>query len=137
MLNRMKIFVRAQACTKPPSPIGESEDLETPPPIRESEDLDALGDLENFSIASARTPPSPLLGKVKIWTVWEIKKILPLQVTETCCIPDVNMKTGCGLGDHSFPPSRPCILGYQPIQASLYMYSCTLRISLHVKILAR
>ena len=53
-----KIFVRAQACTK------------TPSSIRESEDLDVLGDLENFTIASTRTPSRPPLEKVKIWMFW-------------------------------------------------------------------
>ena len=41
----MKIFVKAQACTKPHSH------------TRESEDLDVLGDIENFTIISTRTSP--------------------------------------------------------------------------------
>ena len=49
------MFVRAQACTKPPTL-----------PIRESKDLDVLGNLENFTIASTRIPPPPS-GKLKIW----------------------------------------------------------------------
>ena len=48
--------MRAQACTKLcTKPL--------PSPIRESEDLDVLGDLENFTIASTRTPSLSLTGE--------------------------------------------------------------------------
>ena len=71
---RNEHFVRAKVytklSTKPPlpPPLDKVKIWNCPPPLphQRGEDFDILGDLENFTIASTRTPPARS-GKVKIW----------------------------------------------------------------------
>ena len=62
---RNEIFLRVQACTN------------LPPPIGESEDLDVLGDLENVTTASTRTPPPQYYWQFCQWVCVNMRETAP------------------------------------------------------------
>ena len=113
--------------------------LPLPSPIGESEDFDVFWDLENFTIASIRTPPPPIIGESEEldWGKWRVGCVERFRQICHCKYQNL-MHARCRYEDRSVAwgalikvncktkmrPSFPCrSLNITPVRSGLFRYA--------------